>query len=61
MPDCDPDGNNSMTARFTGGFYFYTNTALTTGQSFTGGSNWASVSDSNMKENSFKIRSYLYS
>lgn len=42
---------NQFVARSSGGVYFYTNSAMTTGAMLTAGSGaWASVSDRNLKE-----------
>ena len=44
--------NNTWIARATGGVYFYTNTALTSGvRVVSGASAWSSVSDRTLKEN----------
>jgi len=44
--------NNAWVARTTGGVYFYTNAALTSGvRVLSGASAWSSVSDRNLKEN----------
>ena len=48
--DLNSEGTNTLTARFTGGYYFYTNTAQNQGQELTAGNNWQAVSDSNQKE-----------
>jgi hypothetical protein len=43
--------NNQLTARFAGGYRFFTNSFLTTGVSLAaGGTSWATISDSTKKE-----------
>lgn len=53
---------NSMVARFTGGYFFYTNTDLDNGIQFEDGdADWSSVSDSNKKEFILEQNPLLYS
>lgn len=50
--DVSSFGNNTFTARTSGGVAFYTNSGLTTGVAVPpGGGSWASISDRNVKRN----------
>jgi hypothetical protein len=45
-------GTNAMSARYNGGYFFFTNTALTTGvQAGSGANAWSAISDVRKKEN----------
>jgi hypothetical protein len=52
--------DNQFMVRASGGYLFYTNTAMTTGVSIpAGGGSWASVSDKHKKENFKKVSSEM--
>jgi hypothetical protein len=54
--DLASSANNQFIARASGGFYFYTNSALSSGvRVAAGGSAWSSVSDRNLKDNFARV------